>query len=44
MKMRFNNLMVSALKLEAAGSLKVFITIYQTLLHHQVSTPESKSM
>jgi len=43
-EVRFNSFMVSALKLEAAGSLKVRITIYQTLWHHQVSTPESKNM
>lgn len=42
-KMRFNNFFVSALKLEAAGSLKMFITTYQTLQCHQASRPESKS-
>jgi len=35
--------MVSASKLEAADFLKLFITIYQTLWHHQVSAPESKN-
>lgn len=43
-KMRFNNCLVSALNLEAADSLKIFLTIYQTFWHHQASRPESKNM